>query len=337
MSTSLTRSDLASAAAGSLLSFRYKTLSADKSTATIELWLNAGTSKVVSAQFYGLRFDAKGSLDLTAMSASAPVGWSLVPNASADGRLEIATYAGSEQKALSGEVKLLTMSFNVSQASAATGFLVGFDASQGQYELGFAGNTTALSSALPGPLNFFGYDVSGVARYWGQGTPLMKSLALKLQDGALAQSATTSSSGAFAFSGVESSQPGLVVDTIAKDDASVKAAINLSDVLDALKLYLNKPVVNPSPYRYFAADLDQNGVVNLSDVLGLLKVYLTKPVTKGPEWVMVDPVAVAAKAADINASHCAVPPLSLDLSNDNTVDLVGVLRGDVNGSWVGSS
>lgn len=337
MSTSLTRSDLASATTGSLLSFRYKTLSADKSTGTVELWLNAGSSKVVSVQFYGLRFDTKGSLDLNAMSTSAPAGWSLVPNAGADGRLEIAAYAGTELRAVSGEVKLLTMSFNVSQASTGTGFLVGFDASQGQYELGYAGNTTALSNALPGPLNFFGYDLSGAARYWGQGTQLIKSLAFKLQDGALAQSAITSSVGEFAFTGVESSQPGLVVDSIAKDDASVKAAINLTDVLDALKLYLNKSVTNPSPYRYFAADLDQNGAVNLSDVLGLLKVYLTKPVAKGPEWVLVDPVAVAAKAAEIDASHCAVPSLSLDLSNDNTVELVGILRGDVNGSWVGVS
>jgi hypothetical protein len=338
MSTYLTRSDLAMATIGSGLSFRNKTLSPEKTTATVELWLNTGANPVVSAQLYGLRFDAKlGTLGTSALTASAVSGWSVIPNLNSNGGLEIAAYASNEQKAVTGEVRLLTLSFNVSQASASTGFLVGFDVSLGQYELGYSGNTTSLYKALPGPVNVFGYDMSGVARYWGQGAALMKSFQIKLQDSALTQSAATSSTGGFSFSGVESSQPSLSIDQLAVNDASVKAAINLSDVLDALKLYLNKQVTNPSPYRYFAADLDQNGVVSLSDVLGLLKVYLNKPVAKGPEWVLLDAAAVAAKAAEINATHCATPALSIDLSSDDSIELVGVLRGDVNGSWVASS
>jgi hypothetical protein len=338
MSTSLTRSDLATATTGSVLSCRNKTLSPDKSTATVELWLNVGTTQVVSAQLYGLRFDAKlGSLGTSALTSSAPSGWSVIPNLNSEGGLEIAAYASNEQKAVSGESKLLTLSFNVSQASPATGFLLGFDAGLGQYELGYTGNTTTLYQALPGPVNVFGYDMSGVARYWGQGAALMKSFNIKLQDAALVQSTATSTTGTFSFSGVETNQPSLSVDQLAANDTSVKAAINLSDVLDSLKLYLNKSVPNPSPYRYFAADLDQNGVVNLTDVLGLLKVYLNKPVAKGPEWVLLDPVAVAAKAAEINAGHCATPALSIDLSTHDSIELVGVLRGDVNGSWVAST
>ena len=60
---------------------------------------------------------------------------------------------------------------------------------------------------------------------------------------------------------------------------------------------------------------------------------VNKPVAKGPEWDFVDPAAL--KNVTIDAGHCVLPDISVDLANQDTISLVGILRGDVNGSWSG--
>ena len=127
-----------------------------------------------------------------------------------------------------------------------------------------------------------------------------------------------------------------------------QASITLTDVLGALKVYLGKPL--PEAYnndlKFIAADFDGNGSVNLTDVLGLLKFYLNKPVNAGPAWVFVD----IAQTTTVNGqtlhwsnktgqtlSNAASAPATIlaDLNSDEPVQLVGVLRGDVDGSWIG--
>ncbi len=116
-------------------------------------------------------------------------------------------------------------------------------------------------------------------------------------------------------------------------NGGVKSSITLSDVLDALKLYLGKPISEPSPYKYLAADLDGNGVVNLTDVLSILKVYLGKSVSKGVEWIFVSKSVVDSNASQIKATSCPVVLTEFDQVDSSSVEIVGILRGDVNGSW----
>jgi hypothetical protein len=127
-----------------------------------------------------------------------------------------------------------------------------------------------------------------------------------------------------------------------------QASITLTDVLGALKVYLGKPL--PEAYnndlKFIAADFDGNGTVNLTDVLGLLKFYLNKPVNAAPAWVFVD----SAESTTVNgqtlhlsnkvgqplSTTAAAPsPILADLNSDEKVQLLGVLRGDVDGSWTG--
>ncbi len=119
--------------------------------------------------------------------------------------------------------------------------------------------------------------------------------------------------------------------------ADVKSAITLSDVLDALKIYLNKPVSTPSPYKYVAADFDANGTVNLSDVLGILKTYLGKTSTAMPAWAWVDAQADVSALGTGSGKAQVSTALSHTFSDvgttSDTQNWVGVLRGDVNGSW----
>jgi hypothetical protein len=127
-----------------------------------------------------------------------------------------------------------------------------------------------------------------------------------------------------------------------------KANITLTDVLGALKVYLGKPL--PESYnndlKFIAADFDGNGTVNLTDVLGLLKFYLNKPVNAAPAWVFVDSAQtttangqtlhLSSKVGQTLSTTAAAPsPILADLKSDEPVQLLGVLRGDVDGSWTG--
>jgi hypothetical protein len=131
------------------------------------------------------------------------------------------------------------------------------------------------------------------------------------------------------------------VGTSAALTADVKAAITLSDVLDALKIYLNKPATSTSAYRYVAADFDANGSVNLSDVLSLLKAYLGKTGATAPSWAFVDAQADVS-GLGLGAGKAQV---ASELSHtfaeagviQNSHHWVAVLRGDVNGSWASAT
>lgn len=129
------------------------------------------------------------------------------------------------------------------------------------------------------------------------------------------------------------------------------SGITLTDVLAALKIYLGKslPDAYASPFNYIAADFDGNGSVNLTDVLSLLKFYLGKTTTAAPTWVFVDAADVigAGKTASIlragsdslpiDATHTQPHAIDQDFSKDSSIELVGVLRGDVDGSWTAGS
>lgn len=119
-------------------------------------------------------------------------------------------------------------------------------------------------------------------------------------------------------------------------DIGLSDAITLTDVLETLKLYLGKPVGNPSPYKYLAADIDGNGLLSLSDVLTTLKVYLGKSTPVQPSWVYAPRAEVESNDSHFNASTIPVKVLASLNEAASGVELVGVLRGDVNGSWTGA-
>ena len=160
--------------------------------------------------------------------------------------------------------------------------------------------------------------------------------------------ATTDNTGAVALTGV--------LDTDGADDGNLtlephldapnnaKSAITLTDVLATLKVYLNKPLPDAyaSPLNYIAADFDGSGTVTLTDVLQLLKYYLNKPTSATPIWQFVDAADMSADGKTFAGANGAnlgkdnTTPHAIDQTFDAThtsIELVGVLRGDVDGSW----
>ncbi|MGA1317268.1 MAG: matrixin family metalloprotease, partial [Rubrivivax sp.] len=120
-------------------------------------------------------------------------------------------------------------------------------------------------------------------------------------------------------------------------DASSNA-VNLQDAVAILKLIAGVPVQagdRPlSPYQAIAADVDANGVVSLADALGVLRHAVGWPGAPSPAWVFLDesdPTVPALAAHPTTPGLPAAPQATLPAAD--TLGLVGVLRGDVDGSW----
>lgn len=103
-------------------------------------------------------------------------------------------------------------------------------------------------------------------------------------------------------------------------DATARSKVELTDAIQVLKSIVGLTTLNP--YQSIAGDFNSNGSIDLSDAIGILKhiVGLSAPT---PSWVFVNAQSPSPQVSD---------PLIL---GDNDVQLVGILKGDVDGSWVG--
>jgi hypothetical protein len=132
----------------------------------------------------------------------------------------------------------------------------------------------------------------------------------------LASGAETDTSGAALFeppSSPLSLSPKLVV------DANARSKIDLTDAIQILKSIVGLTTLNP--YQTIAADFNSNNAVDLQDAIGVLKQIVGLPAPE-PAWVFVDKKSSAPKMNEL---------LSL---GETDVELVGILKGDVDGSWV---
>jgi cyclophilin family peptidyl-prolyl cis-trans isomerase len=125
------------------------------------------------------------------------------------------------------------------------------------------------------------------------------------------------------------------------------AAVNLSDAIAILKMIVGLNVngnnTAVSPYQSIAADFDQNGEVGLTDAIGVLKmvVGLSAPV---PTWKYCDAQKLPANLSAVEvlgpktwSTPMVISGASQSLIADGAqatpVNVVGVLTGDVDGSW----
>ena len=166
----------------------------------------------------------------------------------------------------------------------------------------------------------------------------------------LLEHVTTSAAGTYQLTNLPADTYGVVASqTVTSTDTK---AITPLDALAALKISVglnpnvagasgNIPLV--SPYQYMAADVTGDGKVTPLDALAILKMSVGLPGSVTPSWVFVNEsqgfnydatkktFSVTAQNDTVNTSNnITVPP-------NQTLNLVGVLMGDVNGSWGASS
>jgi len=196
----------------------------------------------------------------------------------------------------------------------------GTDTLLGIESLQFSDQTVAVDQLVASTGSTDSTDsISGTVSYWGD-SAAMGSVSLTLIESgeSSGQSITTQTGGTFSFSGVDLSS-GAVLQ--AEKTVLDSSAVNLQDAILVLKQIVGLETLNS--YQQIAADLDQSGSADLNDAIGILKHVVGLPTTD-PEWLFMEssepPVANAAVYITANQMEA--------------VDLVGVLRGDVDGGWV---
>jgi Ca2+-binding RTX toxin-like protein len=123
-------------------------------------------------------------------------------------------------------------------------------------------------------------------------------------------------------------------------------AINSADALAALKIAVGR---NPntdgmalSPYQLIAADVNMDGKVTSADALAILKMAVKRSDALTREWLFVDEgqdfwdEAANSGAGGLTISRTNVSwskLIELDSPEDANLNLIAVLKGDVNGSW----
>jgi hypothetical protein len=130
---------------------------------------------------------------------------------------------------------------------------------------------------------------------------------------------------------------GLSLDiAVEKDvDAGAASAVSSFDALQALRLAvgLAKSDGTAEWHDYIAADINQDGRVGADDALNILKVAVG--LTDGPaaDWVFVDGDADYSGVSRQNSEYVEGYLLD-DVTQDVSVSLVGILVGDLDGSYI---
>ena len=207
-------------------------------------------------------------------------------------------------------------------------------------QIDLAGNASAASAPLS-----FTLEAGSMARsvdllaYGWKSHSLLDAVSV----GIGSQAGATDSLGATQIAGLSAvSLPVTATRAVAPaDSANTAAAVDLRDAIAILKLIvgldLNAAGHGLSPYQSFAADVDGNGKIELADAIAVLKhvVGLDAP---APQWLFFDETDSSLAARDrLNPGN--VPALETDLSGFGLhhIGLVGVLRGDVDGSFAAAN
>ena len=93
-----------------------------------------------------------------------------------------------------------------------------------------------------------------------------------------------------------------------------------------------------SPFQFMAADVNSDGRVTSADALAILKMAVKLPGAITPQWMFVedtrdffDDANSTFTVTRTNASWDHT--ISATVAGNTTENLVGILKGDVNGSW----
>ena len=157
----------------------------------------------------------------------------------------------------------------------------------------------------------------------------------------------TGSSGSYSFSSLPAGTFGLSASRSTSDGSN---GITAADALAALKIAvginpntdpdgagpLSAPVV--SPYQIMAADANKDGKVTAADALAILKMAVGQGSAPAKEWMFVEETRdfwdEVNHVFTLNRSNASWnSSIDLNLPNGATTNLVGVYKGDVNGSW----
>ena len=127
---------------------------------------------------------------------------------------------------------------------------------------------------------------------------------------------------------------------VAVNSAKMDAAVGLNDAIGILKmivgLNVNSGVTPLSPYQSIAADFNRSGAVDLNDAIEVLKHVVGLP-SSDPAWSCYDDSKIPQTLSDSQGLAPGAWSAAAKLSDLSAVPaevkVIGVLTGDVDGSW----
>ena len=87
-----------------------------------------------------------------------------------------------------------------------------------------------------------------------------------------------------------------------------------------------------SPYQYLAADVNHDGQIKAADALNILKMAVKLDTAPAKEWLFV-PESVGSESMTRTNVVWPESPIPVTLDMDQELNLIGIVKGDVNGSW----
>ncbi len=232
-------------------------------------------------------------------ATTLPADWSVVANTATAGAF---SRAGIGVTPLTGPVDLGTISFTPSPGTTSLVLQVGTD-------------TIGSQSAAPFTLT--------------------------------AATASTSVSGGFTVAAP--ADPAAVTTSLSVTNAiaGAGATVTAADALAALKLAvgLNPNPISPvtgaqarvSPYQFMAADVAHTGVITASDALTILRMAVGLASAPAPTWELVNDNTrdwnATTRSFTVTGSTVPTVFATLPPGAGGTADVVGILVGDVLGSW----
>ncbi len=115
------------------------------------------------------------------------------------------------------------------------------------------------------------------------------------------------------------------------------SAVHANDALAALKMAVE---LNPNddgssvlPYQYLAADINQDGKVRANDALSILKMAVGIDTAPDNNWIFVSEEETLSATMSRKAVDWSVADIDVLHNSDTQLHLIGIVKGDVDGSW----
>jgi len=179
-------------------------------------------------------------------------------------------------------------------------------------------------------------SLSGTVRFWNGGEPLADvGMSIHSQpEGVLEGQTLSGDDGNYHLDVVNGERYRLDAQKAA--DNTARKAVSFTDALAALKIATGR---NPNPdnseihsAQYFAADIDHDGQVQADDALSILKTVLDISDSSETEWLILPESIVATPGSNAGVIWPDDPQLLI--THDSEINFIGIVQGDVNGSWM---
>jgi hypothetical protein len=329
-----------------------------------EMSVSQGGSQTIQGQVYAWKNHVLLSdvqLTLTQLTSTGPTKSqifefkNLQKNAAGDYEAELWVNLGTGGGSLDLNLqydKSMNLSFIENLSSLPSGWSLISGSEGGSWSMGAMGLTNATGNINLGKMTFdLPFDTAGGTISILDGTAgdvSQSAYSLQLGAGGSLQT-VTGSDGKFSLTNLSSGTYSAVG---AKSLTSLETggAISSADALAALKIAVGR---NPnldgttiSPYQLIAADANQDGKVTSADALAILKMAVKRSDAPSREWLFVNESqdfwdeAANGGQGGLTISRTNVAwnkDLQATVSQETTLNLLAVLKGDVNGSWTGPS